>query len=129
MNAIVPNRGSELLLMVYYVIKCVFVCVSLTFLMIVTDTLQAESCLSHFCLPSAFFRAFAVFCSILKAECLFYKALETNKTVQKQKYKSEESNIMPLSPALSLLNNLLSNVHFQKLNMLLLVTALNNAKQ
>ncbi len=38
----------------------VFVCVSLTFLNSMTDVLQAESCMSHFCSPSAFFRAFAV---------------------------------------------------------------------
>ncbi len=35
-------------------------CVSLIFLMRVTDALQAVSSMSHFCSPSAFFSAFAV---------------------------------------------------------------------
>ncbi len=50
-NAIVPNRGSEPLLMMHY---CV--CVHFTHF---PDALQAESCISHFCSPSVFFRAFA----------------------------------------------------------------------
>ncbi len=40
--------------------KNVCLCVSLTFLTSVTDTLQAECCMSHLCSLSAFFRAFAV---------------------------------------------------------------------
>jgi len=52
-NSFVPNRGGEPLLMTYYL--NVYLCVSLTILMNVTDVLQAESCISNFCLPLAFF--------------------------------------------------------------------------
>ncbi len=58
-----PNRDIHTVMVqfeyMYRSTPCV-VCVSLTFLMSVTVTLQVESCMSHLGSPLAFFREFAV---------------------------------------------------------------------
>ncbi len=95
-NAIVPNHGSEPLLMTYLIKKIIY-----NFLTSMTDALQAESSWSHFCSPSAYFRAFVVH-SQERLKCYYVlKLCKQNEQFKNVNiYKSAEKAMLCILPPL-----------------------------